>query len=243
MTTLDLRPIPYPRNRNRNRALRTSRTLLNKYPISELNRFHFSNPLSLSLIHSLTHCFCLFQDKAHCPFHLKTGACRFGRRCSRVHFIPDKSPTLLIENMYNGPGLACDRDQDEGLEVCSFTSSYPLHSSLTFISQCSFFLIISNYISLPSAIFFFAIIIIINPPFKLFYSIFTLPLTYCIYINLHRFICLNSFFIIPKSTHFFIWYFFFLRESIQFLDSIIITDSLQDSFCWRLMILALVAQC
>ncbi|XP_047176262.1 zinc finger CCCH domain-containing protein 5-like isoform X2 [Vigna umbellata] len=64
------------------------------------------------------------QDKAHCPFHLKTGACRFGRRCSRVHFIPDKSSTLLMENMYNGPGLACDRDQDEGLEVCSFTSSF-----------------------------------------------------------------------------------------------------------------------
>ncbi|XP_047176269.1 zinc finger CCCH domain-containing protein 5-like isoform X7 [Vigna umbellata] len=57
------------------------------------------------------------QDKAHCPFHLKTGACRFGRRCSRVHFIPDKSSTLLMENMYNGPGLACDRDQDEGLEI------------------------------------------------------------------------------------------------------------------------------
>ncbi|KAK7391685.1 hypothetical protein VNO78_20104 [Psophocarpus tetragonolobus] len=56
------------------------------------------------------------QDKAHCPFHLKTGACRFGMRCSRVHFYPDKSCTLLIKNMYNGPGLACDRDQDEGLE-------------------------------------------------------------------------------------------------------------------------------
>nr|KYP63236.1 Zinc finger CCCH domain-containing protein 5 [Cajanus cajan] len=56
------------------------------------------------------------QDKAHCPFHLKTGACRFGLRCSRVHFYPDKSSTLLIKNMYNGPGLACDRDQDEGLE-------------------------------------------------------------------------------------------------------------------------------
>lgn len=95
------------------------------------------------------------QDKAHCPFHLKTGACRFGRRCSRVHFIPDKSSTLLMENMYNGPGLACDRDQDEGLEVCSFTSSYPLHSSLTFISQCSYFLIIGNYISPSSTIFFF----------------------------------------------------------------------------------------
>ncbi|KAK8362491.1 hypothetical protein V6Z12_A03G104800 [Gossypium hirsutum] len=56
------------------------------------------------------------QDKAHCPFHLKTGACRFGQRCSRVHFYPDKSCTLLMRNMYNGPGLALE--QDEGLEVC-----------------------------------------------------------------------------------------------------------------------------
>ncbi|XP_057503210.1 zinc finger CCCH domain-containing protein 5-like [Actinidia eriantha] len=54
------------------------------------------------------------QDKAHCPFHLKTGACRFGSRCSRVHFYPDKSCTFLIKNMYNGPGLAWE--QDEGLE-------------------------------------------------------------------------------------------------------------------------------
>ncbi|XP_024631915.1 zinc finger CCCH domain-containing protein 5 isoform X1 [Medicago truncatula] len=53
-------------------------------------------------------------DKAHCPFHLKTAACRFGDRCSRVHFYPDKSCTLLIKNMYNGPGLAWE--QDEGLE-------------------------------------------------------------------------------------------------------------------------------
>ncbi|CAH8340158.1 unnamed protein product [Eruca vesicaria subsp. sativa] len=54
------------------------------------------------------------QDKAHCPFHLKTGACRFGPRCSRVHFYPDKSCTILMKNMYNGPGIA--REQDEGLE-------------------------------------------------------------------------------------------------------------------------------
>ncbi|XP_078434761.1 zinc finger C-x8-C-x5-C-x3-H type family protein isoform X2 [Wolffia australiana] len=54
------------------------------------------------------------QDKAHCPFHLKTGACRFGVRCSRVHFYPDKSCTILIRNMYSGPGLPWD--QDEGLE-------------------------------------------------------------------------------------------------------------------------------
>ncbi|KAF2294031.1 hypothetical protein GH714_006811 [Hevea brasiliensis] len=54
------------------------------------------------------------QDKAHCPFHLKTGACRFGQRCSRVHFYPDKACTLLMKNMYNGPGLPWE--QDEGLE-------------------------------------------------------------------------------------------------------------------------------
>ncbi|KAL1831698.1 hypothetical protein ACET3Z_001349 [Daucus carota] len=54
------------------------------------------------------------QDKAHCPFHIKTGACRFGSRCSRVHFYPDRSCTLLMKNMYNGPGLAWE--QDEGLE-------------------------------------------------------------------------------------------------------------------------------
>ncbi|KAF5202085.1 Splicing factor u2af subunit-like protein [Thalictrum thalictroides] len=54
------------------------------------------------------------QDKAHCPFHIKTGACRFGVRCSRVHFYPDKSCTLLIKNMYSGPGLTWE--QDEGLE-------------------------------------------------------------------------------------------------------------------------------
>ncbi|KAL1534936.1 [pyruvate dehydrogenase (acetyl-transferring)] kinase [Salvia divinorum] len=53
-------------------------------------------------------------DKSHCPFHLKTGACRFGSRCSRIHFYPDKSCTLLIKNMYSGPGLAWE--QDEGLE-------------------------------------------------------------------------------------------------------------------------------
>jgi hypothetical protein len=57
------------------------------------------------------------QDKAHCPFHLKTGACRFGQRCSRVHFYPNKSCTLLMKNMYNGPGITWE--QDEGLEVCN----------------------------------------------------------------------------------------------------------------------------
>ncbi|KAL3695560.1 hypothetical protein R1sor_009636 [Riccia sorocarpa] len=54
------------------------------------------------------------QDKTHCPFHIKTGVCRFGTRCSRVHVYPDHSFTLLIRNMYTGPGL--NWDHDEGLE-------------------------------------------------------------------------------------------------------------------------------
>ncbi|KAF3337799.1 zinc finger CCCH domain-containing protein 5 [Carex littledalei] len=54
------------------------------------------------------------QDKAHCPFHLKTGVCRFGLRCNRAHFYPEKSCTLLMKNMYVGPGLAWELD--EGLE-------------------------------------------------------------------------------------------------------------------------------
>ncbi|WCJ18691.1 Splicing factor U2AF 35 kDa subunit [Euphorbia peplus] len=63
------------------------------------------------------------QDKAHCPFHLKTGACRFGQRCSRVHFYPDKACTLLMKNMYNGHGLAWELDEgleytDEEIERC-----------------------------------------------------------------------------------------------------------------------------
>ncbi|GAY66415.1 hypothetical protein CUMW_248570 [Citrus unshiu] len=62
------------------------------------------------------------QDKAYCPFHLKTGACRFGQRCNIVHFYLDKSCTLLIKNMYNGLGLAWE--QDERLEVCRNGSSH-----------------------------------------------------------------------------------------------------------------------
>jgi len=78
-----------------------------------------------------------WQDKAHCPFHLKTAACRFGDRCSRVHFYPDKSCTILIKNMYNGPGLAWE--QDEGLEVCSSASVSYFYSGDGIYSICSYF--------------------------------------------------------------------------------------------------------
>mgnify|MGYP002775732185 CR=1 FL=1 len=74
----------------------------------------------------------IFQDKTHCPFHIKTGVCRFGINCSRVHVYPDKSCTLLIKNMYNGPGLPLDHD--EGLEVC-----YSFLALSSFISAWCYF--------------------------------------------------------------------------------------------------------
>ncbi|XP_062521559.1 U2 small nuclear ribonucleoprotein auxiliary factor 35 kDa subunit-related protein 2-like [Corticium candelabrum] len=40
-------------------------------------------------------------DKKPCPFFVKTGACRFGDRCSKHHDWPVISSTLLIPNMFN----------------------------------------------------------------------------------------------------------------------------------------------
>ncbi|XP_043929005.1 U2 small nuclear ribonucleoprotein auxiliary factor 35 kDa subunit-related protein 2 [Protopterus annectens] len=51
------------------------------------------------------------KDKANCPFYLKTGACRFGERCSRRHSYPSISQTLLIRNMFVTFGMEqCKRD-------------------------------------------------------------------------------------------------------------------------------------
>lgn len=60
------------------------------------------------------------KDRAHCPFYNKTGACRFGDRCSRKHTVPTSSPTLLIRSMFTTFGMEqCRRDDydpDAGLE-------------------------------------------------------------------------------------------------------------------------------
>ncbi|KAJ8253157.1 hypothetical protein GJAV_G00209750, partial [Gymnothorax javanicus] len=40
------------------------------------------------------------KDRANCPFFLKTGACRFGDRCSRLHVRPSSSTTLMIRSMF-----------------------------------------------------------------------------------------------------------------------------------------------
>uniref|UniRef100_A0A7N5K4V0 Zinc finger CCCH-type, RNA binding motif and serine/arginine rich 2 n=1 Tax=Ailuropoda melanoleuca TaxID=9646 RepID=A0A7N5K4V0_AILME len=51
------------------------------------------------------------KDRANCPFYSKTGACRFGDRCSRKHNFPSSSPTLLIKSMFTTFGMEqCRRD-------------------------------------------------------------------------------------------------------------------------------------
>ncbi|MEE6510757.1 hypothetical protein FKM82_030919 [Ascaphus truei] len=51
------------------------------------------------------------KDRANCPFYLKTGACRFGERCSRKHSYPSSSQTLLIRSMFVTFGMEqCRRD-------------------------------------------------------------------------------------------------------------------------------------
>nr|Q62377.1 RecName: Full=U2 small nuclear ribonucleoprotein auxiliary factor 35 kDa subunit-related protein 2; AltName: Full=CCCH type zinc finger, RNA-binding motif and serine/arginine rich protein 2; AltName: Full=U2(RNU2) small nuclear RNA auxiliary factor 1-like 2; AltName: Full=U2AF35-related protein; Short=URP [Mus musculus]BAA08143.1 U2af1-rs2 [Mus musculus] len=62
----------------------------------------------------------LEKDRANCPFYSKTGACRFGDRCSRKHNFPTSSPTLLIKGMFTTFGMEqCRRDDydpDSSLE-------------------------------------------------------------------------------------------------------------------------------
>ncbi|XP_054829391.1 U2 small nuclear ribonucleoprotein auxiliary factor 35 kDa subunit-related protein 2 [Eublepharis macularius] len=51
------------------------------------------------------------KDRANCPFYIKTGACRFGDRCSRKHNYPTSSQTLLIRGMFVTFGMEqCKRD-------------------------------------------------------------------------------------------------------------------------------------
>ncbi|KAM6446952.1 U2 small nuclear ribonucleoprotein auxiliary factor 35 kDa subunit-related protein 2 [Liasis olivaceus] len=51
------------------------------------------------------------KDRANCPFYIKTGACRFGDRCSRKHNYPSSSQTLLIRGMFVTFGMEqCKRD-------------------------------------------------------------------------------------------------------------------------------------
>ncbi|KAL4656501.1 hypothetical protein GN956_G4411 [Arapaima gigas] len=52
------------------------------------------------------------KDRANCPFFLKTGACRFGERCSRKHVHPMNSSTLMIRGMFMTFGMEQSRRDD-----------------------------------------------------------------------------------------------------------------------------------
>ncbi|XP_054718338.1 U2 small nuclear ribonucleoprotein auxiliary factor 35 kDa subunit-related protein 1-like [Uloborus diversus] len=60
------------------------------------------------------------KEKEKCQFFMKTGACRFGERCSRGHSYPVISSTILIRGMYThlsiGQNSRDDYDTDGALE-------------------------------------------------------------------------------------------------------------------------------
>uniref|UniRef100_A0AAY5L2I2 Zinc finger (CCCH type), RNA-binding motif and serine/arginine rich 2 n=1 Tax=Esox lucius TaxID=8010 RepID=A0AAY5L2I2_ESOLU len=58
------------------------------------------------------------QDRANCPFFLKTGACRFGDRCSRKHVHPLSSPTLMIRGMFATFGMDQRSRDDYDTDAC-----------------------------------------------------------------------------------------------------------------------------
>jgi len=43
------------------------------------------------------------EDKVNCPFYYKIGACLHGDKCSRVHYRPQFSQTIIILHMWTNP--------------------------------------------------------------------------------------------------------------------------------------------
>lgn len=46
------------------------------------------------------------EDRVNCPFYWKIGACRHGDQCSRSHYKPSSSPTIVLRHMYPNPPVA-----------------------------------------------------------------------------------------------------------------------------------------
>eukprot|EP00917_Polyrhabdina_sp_WS-2016_P025198 GHVP01054281.1.p1 GENE.GHVP01054281.1~~GHVP01054281.1.p1 ORF type:complete len:153 (+),score=24.03 GHVP01054281.1:51-509(+) len=46
------------------------------------------------------------EDRVNCPFYWKIGACRHGDQCSRYHYKPTSSQTLIVRHMYQNPPVA-----------------------------------------------------------------------------------------------------------------------------------------
>ncbi|XP_073255294.1 uncharacterized protein [Porites lutea] len=90
---------------------------LDKPSTSEHSEEAWHNPLAPS---SNKKSYGTEQDTVNCSFYLKTGACRFGERCSRQHPRPPSSVTLMIPGMYNdirlSQSMLDEADQDTSLE-------------------------------------------------------------------------------------------------------------------------------
>ncbi|XP_061590823.1 U2 small nuclear ribonucleoprotein auxiliary factor 35 kDa subunit-related protein 1 [Cololabis saira] len=69
------------------------------------------------------------RDIANCPFFLKTGACRFGDRCSRKHVYPTASPTLMVRAMFTTFGMEEVRRDDYDIDACLEHSEEELQES------------------------------------------------------------------------------------------------------------------
>ncbi|XP_076880799.1 uncharacterized protein zrsr2 [Brachyhypopomus gauderio] len=67
------------------------------------------------------------KDKANCPFFLKTGACRFGDRCSRKHDHPASSSTLMVRGMFVTFGMEQSRRDDYDTDASLEYSEEELH--------------------------------------------------------------------------------------------------------------------
>ncbi|XP_026076973.1 U2 small nuclear ribonucleoprotein auxiliary factor 35 kDa subunit-related protein 2 [Carassius auratus] len=67
------------------------------------------------------------KDKANCPFFLKTGACRFGDRCSRKHEHPASSTTLMVRGMFVTFGMEQSRRDDYDTDASLEYSEEEMH--------------------------------------------------------------------------------------------------------------------
>ncbi|EDV25296.1 uncharacterized protein TRIADDRAFT_55208 [Trichoplax adhaerens] len=73
---------------------------------SNQDKTPFHNPFAASTNNQYVKGEETFVESKPCPFFNKTGVCRFGDRCSRLHVHPESSRVLLIPNMFTSIGLS-----------------------------------------------------------------------------------------------------------------------------------------
>ena len=78
-------------------------------------------------------------DKLNCPFYLKTGACRHGDSCTRVHLKPRVSSTLVLKHAYANPPAAVALAEGQDVRDCDVLASQTHLESFfeEIFAQCS----------------------------------------------------------------------------------------------------------